>query len=83
MTKTEKAIERLLARPRDFRWSELKSVMETFGYKLKTSGSSGRKFIHPDTKATLFMHEPHPSKVLKDYQVRAAIHFLRQEKHLS
>jgi predicted RNA binding protein YcfA (HicA-like mRNA interferase family) len=61
---------------------ELKTVMESFGYELKQSRGSSRKFIHRETKAVLMIHEPHPSKVLKSYQVSAVIHFLRQEKHV-
>ena len=57
-------------------------VMATFGYELKTSPGSGRKFIHLETKLVLFMHEPHPAKVLKAYQVRAALDFLKEHKHV-
>jgi hypothetical protein len=82
MSKHQKAIDRLLSRPNDFQWGELKSLMKAFGYELKTTGGSGRKFIHFATKATMFMHEPHPASILKAYQVRDAIHFLKQEKHI-
>lgn len=83
MSKRQKAIDRLLAKPSDYSWDELALLMDALGYELKTTGGSGRKFIHGGTKATLFMHQPHPTKVLKAYQVREAIRFLRQEKHLS
>jgi predicted RNA binding protein YcfA (HicA-like mRNA interferase family) len=82
MTKREKAAERLLSKPSDFSWAELAPLMESFGYELKKTGGSGRKFVHTQTKATLFMHEPHPGKILKAYQVREAIRFLKQEGHL-
>ena len=82
MTKQQKAADRLLAKPRDFAWGELKALMEASGYELKRTGGSGRKFIHLETQATFFIHEPHPAKVLKGYQVRDAISFLRQEGHI-
>ena len=82
MTKRHKAAERLLSKPTDFEWAELKVLMEAFGYELKTTGGSGRKFIHAESKATLFIHEPHPARVLKAYQVRDVIQFLRQEEHI-
>ena len=82
MTKREKAAERLLSKPSYFSWAELAPVMQGFGYELKKTGGSGRKFIHGQTGATLFMHEPYPGKILKAYQVREAIRFLRQEGHL-
>jgi hypothetical protein len=82
MTKRKKAVERLLSKPSDYEWGELRSLMEAFGYELKTTGGSGRKFIHPETKSSLFIHEPHPSKVLKVYQVKDVIHFLREERQI-
>lgn len=56
--------------------------MAGMGYELRTSGGSGRKFIDPMKGAALFMHEPHPSSILKAYQIRAAIKFLRGEGKL-
>jgi hypothetical protein len=56
--------------------------MVGFGYELRTTGGSGRKFLDPSTKALFFLHEPHPSKVLKAYQVRAAVQFLREERRI-
>lgn len=82
MSKRQKAIERLLSKPSDFEWNELTLLMEGFGYELKTTGGSGRKFIHRETRATLFMHQPHPSRILKAYQVRETIQFLKQERHI-
>ena len=82
MARQQKVVDRLLSKPSDFEWRELKTVMESFGYELKQSRGSSRKFIHRETKAVLMIHEPHPSKVLKSYQVSAVIHFLRQEKHV-
>jgi predicted RNA binding protein YcfA (HicA-like mRNA interferase family) len=83
MHKYKKAVARLLSRPTDFEWRELQSLMKALGYELKKTGGSGRKFIHPHTGATLFMHEPHPTRVLKAYQVKDAINFLKQEGHVS
>jgi hypothetical protein len=82
MSKHQKALQRLLSKPSDFEWAELKSLMDTLIYEMKTTGGSGRKFIHRTTKATLFLHEPHPAKILKSYQVRDAIRFLKQEGHI-
>jgi HicA toxin of bacterial toxin-antitoxin, len=80
MSKHEKALKRLLSKPTDFTWSELKSIMDAFEYKMKKTGGSGRKFVRPE--ATFMIHEPHPYKVLKAYQVRDAITFLKQEGHI-
>ena len=65
--------------PRDYTWAELVAVMTRLDYELKTTGGSGRKFIHRTTRAALMLHEPHPASILKVYQVRDVIRFLRQE----
>ncbi len=83
MSKQDKAIERLVTKPTDFTWNELVSLMTSFGYELKTTGGSGRKFIHRDTRATHFIHQPHPRKVLKPYQVRDLIAFLLDTGQIS
>jgi hypothetical protein len=82
MSKLQKAVSRLLAKPSDYTWNELHSLMAGFGYELRTTGGSGRKFFDPVTRALFFMHEPHPSKILKAYQVRAVIQFLRNERKI-
>jgi hypothetical protein len=82
MSKLQKAIERLLAKPIDYTWDVLLSLMLALDYELRSSGGSGRKFFDAATKALLFLHEPHPSKILKAYQVRAVIQFLRKERRI-
>lgn len=79
MSKQEKLLRRLLSKPKDFTWAELVSLMAAFGFEMERSSGSGRKFIYPETEATLFLHEPHPAKVLKPYQVRDTIHLLKTE----
>jgi hypothetical protein len=83
MSKHEKLLKRIAARPKDLTWSELVSLMSSLSFEMERSSGSGRKFINADTHATLFIHEPHPAKVLKSYQVRDAIHFLKEEGYLS
>jgi len=80
MSRHQKALRRLLSKPADFTWSELKSLMKAFGYELKMTGGSGRKFVRPE--ATFLIHEPHPYKVLKAYQVREVIAFLKREENI-
>jgi hypothetical protein len=82
VSKLQKAIERLLAKPMDYTWDELLSLMIALSYELRTSGGSGRKFFDPISKALFFLHEPHPSKILKAYQIRAIIQFLRKERRI-
>jgi predicted RNA binding protein YcfA (HicA-like mRNA interferase family) len=83
MSTFEKSMSRLLSKPTDFSWQELITLMNALGFELRTTGGSGRKFIRPETGATLFIHEPHPASILKAYQIRAVIQFLHQEGKLS
>jgi len=53
--------------------------MLALDFYMEKSSGSGRKFIHKVTQAVLFIHEPHPSKVLKSYQVRDAVTLLERE----
>ncbi len=82
MSKHEKALMRLIAVPKDFKWSELVTLMTALAYDLKMAGGSGRKFVSPASGSTLFIHEPHPSKVLKAYQVRDVIQHFKEDGHI-
>ena len=82
MSKVEKALNRLSSKPTDFEWNEFRAVMQHCGFEMRTTGGSSRKFIHPETRATHFIHEPHPSKVLKAYQVHNAVAFLTKQGYI-
>ena len=79
MSKHEKALRRLASMPKDYTWPELVNLMSSFGIELLDSSGSARKFRSPATGEQLNMHQPHPSNILKRYQVRDAIGFLKQE----
>ena len=83
MSSQQKLQQRILSNPKDFTWSELMVLMRSFSYELKRSGGSGRIFVHPVNGAKLFIHEPHPSKILKVYQVKAVVRLLQQEGDLN
>ena len=63
MSKHQKALEKLCASPpaSDIKWQELKVVLEYLGYKMLTNSGSRRKFFHPEKKALIICHEPHPT----------------------
>jgi predicted RNA binding protein YcfA (HicA-like mRNA interferase family) len=82
MSKQEKALRRLLSKPKDFTWSELVTVLTGLGYMLEKGSGSRRRFFHPQTLVPHHIHEPHPSGILKPYQVNDLIKFLREENHL-
>lgn len=80
MSKLEKEIERLKSRPKDYTYNELKTLLNKLGFleynKGKTSGSRvefqdylGRKMV---------LHKPHPSNILKKYQINSILNDLRE-----
>ncbi len=82
MSKQEKALRRLASKPKDFTWDELVTLLAALGFTLEKGGGSGRKFVQPKTGAILFIHQPHPEKTLKTYQVKDAISILKREGFL-
>ncbi len=81
MTKQDKILQRFLSKPRDFIWDELVKMLAGFGYEVLKSGKTGGsrvKFVH-DTLPPIFLHKPHPAKVLKRYQIEQIEGLLRNE----
>ncbi len=72
MSKKEKFIARFLSMPSDFHYDEMVKLLGYFGFrevkKGKTSGSRVR-FINGEGRP-LMMHKPHPTGILKSYQLK-------------
>jgi len=85
MSKKEKLKKRFLSKPRDFTYDELVTLLTALGYeesnKGKTSGSRV-SFIHKVTKHIISLHKPHPSNILKAYQVSQLIDELTKQELL-
>jgi predicted RNA binding protein YcfA (HicA-like mRNA interferase family) len=82
VSKADKLLNRICSKPKDFTWGELTTLLAGFGFELVKGNGSSRKFLHPSTKVVLMMHEPHPGNILKAYQVRAVLDFLKAEGHI-
>ena len=81
MSKREKLVQRFLTMPRDFTWQELVSLLAGFGYALSHSGSTSGsrvKFLHA-TLPPVILHKPHPTPVLKRYQIEQIAETLKNE----
>lgn len=81
MTQMDKLIARLWAQPepKDFTWHELVKVMTHYGYE-ETQGNGSRvKFQNAATSVKVALHRPHPTPVLKPYQIRLVKQFLEEE----
>jgi hypothetical protein len=72
MSKKEKLIERFLAMPSDFHYDEMVRLVGYFGFhpvkKGKTSGS--RVKFENAAEVPVMLHKPHPSGIMKLYQMR-------------
>ena len=87
MGKIDTLLDKLCAKPTpaDFRFSDLRKVMAYFGYmgsnKGATSGSRV-KFYHPETKAVLLPHKPHPGDQMAKAAVDSVVNFLKEHGHI-
>ena len=79
MGKKEKLIERLKSNPKDLTFDEMRTVLESLGFKMynkgKTSGSRV-KFLKGNIPITL--HKPHPQKELKEYVIKEIVEILKE-----
>jgi hypothetical protein len=78
MSRFEKALVRLLARPKDFTWRELQMIMNHLGYTETRGSGSRRKFVRSGVRLPLILHEPHPDGILKRYAVDRAINHINE-----
>ena len=79
MGKHEKLLARLQSRPKDFTFQELTTLLAGLGYVLNQSGSGSRVRFEHERCAPVLMHKPHPSPVLKPYQIDQVLEILKQE----
>lgn len=82
MGKHEKLLARLKSRPKDFTFQEVTTLLAGFGYALNQSGSGSRVRFEHEHCAPMLMHKPHPSPVLKPYQIDQVLEILKQENLL-
>jgi len=81
VSRQEKLIRKFLDKPNDFKWSELTAMLRGFGFKAvkgKKTGGSRARFAHPELPP-IILHRPHPSSILKRYQVAQIENFLKEE----
>jgi hypothetical protein len=80
MSKKDKLVERLMSKPKDFTFDEMKTLLSYFEYELKQGGTgSGVKFIKHGSGEVINFHKPHPNGVLKKYILEQIIEKLRKD----
>jgi len=70
MSKKEKLLGRFKSLPKDFTFKELKSLLEYFGYEEIQGSGSRVAFKSTETSHSIKLHKPHPSNILKHYQIK-------------
>jgi hypothetical protein len=77
MSKNDKLIIRFLLRPKDFTYSELKTLLWSFGYEEIQGTGSRVCFARENHKIKL--HKPHPDDIMKRYQIDLVMKVLKEE----
>jgi len=80
MSKFNKLSTRFQQQPKDFTWSELKTLLNKFGFKEITNSGSRRKFYHEKSSCLINLHEPHPGKILKAYAMKNILTKLQESE---
>ena len=80
MSRLEKEIDRLKSKPKDYTFDEAKSLLNKLGFFENNKGiTSGSRVEFKDLygrKVTL--HKPHPSNVIKTYQINKIVKDLKE-----
>lgn len=80
MTKKDKLLARFCRLPKDFTFEEAVTLFAMFGFVLDTKGgTSGSRveFRNTELKLNFLMHRPHPTNIVKNYQMQLILDFLR------
>lgn len=72
MTKKQKLIDRFLSMPSDFHFDEMVMLLGYFGYQeVKTGMTAGSRVrFENEEGVTIMLHKPHPSGIMKKYQMK-------------
>ena len=85
MSKEDKFIQRLLSRPKDFKFNELETLLRRFGFekanKDSTSGSMVA-FIKKSTREIIRIHKPHPGDEPGIGTLKNVINYLKEQNYL-
>ncbi|MCW8802445.1 MAG: type II toxin-antitoxin system HicA family toxin [Candidatus Bathyarchaeota archaeon] len=77
MTKLEKLVSRFLTRPKDFTYSELRRMLNGFGYNEIQGSVSRVVFSNASLKHRIKLQKPHPGNILKTYQIDLVLNELK------
>jgi len=80
LSKKEKLINRFLTVPKDFTFDELITLLGSFGYVIGSAGKTGgsRVSFANEEGDYIRLHRPHPTSILKEYQINDVIAVLEE-----
>ena len=81
VSRKQKLIERLYSCPKDFTYDEARTLLGLCGCTEDTKGrTSGSRvmFINKILDANFRLHKPHPNNLLKDYQIKELLEFIKK-----
>ena len=85
MSAIEKAKQRIKSIPKDYRYDELKKLLEKLGFEEKNKGkTSGSRvaFYRPADKRIILLHKPHPTDIMSVASVRDVVNTLEKTNDL-
>ena len=80
MSRRVKLKTRLLARPKDFTFDELRRLLRQLGYEEQQAEGSRVTFYRESSQSVIKLHRPHPHPTLKAYQINQVLDALREEE---
>ena len=80
MSRKEKLLKRFLSMPKDFCYGEAVKLLNGFEfYEVNTGKTSGSRVRFENDKLIglpILLHKPHPSNILKSYQLKSILNDL-------
>ena len=78
--KQDKAIKRLKSIPKDYTYTEARSLLINLGYQESSKGStSGSRVCFIKDQNKINLHKPHPRDEMKTYAVRNLRDYLEEK----
>lgn len=80
MSRRDKLLRRFLAKPTDFVFDEMSTLLEGFGYdEIRSGKTAGSRvaFVNRTSGHIIRLHKPHPGKIMKRYQLNLVEEALR------
>ncbi len=81
----EKLIERFKKQPKDFTYSETKTLLSLFGYKEHNKGATSGsrvRFKNEEKEIYIDIHKPHPGSIMKEWMMKAIYQHLKSNEFI-